>query len=156
MAMISNLLLLPVVQSLSHVRLFVTLWTAAGQASLSFTISLSLLKRMSIESVLPSNRLNLCDPLLLLPSVFPSIRVFSNESALCLTWPKYWCFSYSINPSNEYSGLIYFRIDWFDLLVVPGTLKSSPAPQIESINSSVAQPSLWSKSYIHTWLLEKS
>ena len=85
MAMISNLLLLPVVQSLSHVRLFVTLGTAAGQASLSFTISLSLLKRMSIESVLPSNRLSLCDPLLLLPSVFPSIRVFSNESALCLT-----------------------------------------------------------------------
>ena len=129
--MISNLLWLPVVQSLSHVRLFVTLC----QASLSFTVSLSLLKLMSIESVLPSNCLILCHPLLLLPSVFPSIRVFSNESALFIAWPKYWCFSSSISPSNEYSGLIYFRIDWFDLLVVTGTLKSSPALQFESINS---------------------
>ena len=129
--MISNLLWLPVVQSLSHVRHFVTLC----QASLSFTVSLSLLKLMSIESVLPSNCLILCHPLLLLPSVFPSIRVFSNESALFITWPKYWCFSSSISPSNEYSGLIYFRIDWFDLLVVTGTLKSSPALQFESINS---------------------
>ena len=101
-----------------------TLWTAAHQASLSFTISQSLLKLRSIESVMPPNRLVLCRPLLLLPSIFPSIRVFSNESALDSRWPKYWSFSFSISPSNEYSGLISFRIDWFDLLAVQGTLKS--------------------------------
>ena len=111
-----------IVQSLSHVRLFVTPWTAACQASLSFTISQSLLKLMSIESVMPSNQLIFCHTLLLLPSVFPSIRVFSNESALCIRWPKYWRFG--ISPSNEYSGLISFGIDWFDLLEVQGTLKS--------------------------------
>ena len=111
-----------VVQSLSHVRLFVTPWTAARQASLSFTISWSLLKPTSIESVMPSKHLILCRPLLLLPSVFPSIRVFSNELALHIRWPKYWSFSFS--PSNEYSGLVSFRIDWFDLLAVQGTLKS--------------------------------
>ena len=97
-------------------------WTAAHQSSLSFTISQSLLKFMSIESVMPSNHLILCYPLLLLPSVFPSIRVFSNESALFIRWPKYW--SFSISPLNEYPGLISFRIDWFDLLAVQGTLKS--------------------------------
>ena len=116
--------LLIVVQSLSRVRLFATSWTAAHQASRSFTISWSLLKLMSIESVMPSNHLILCCPLLLLPSIFPSNRVFSHESALCIKWPKYWSFSFSISPSNEYSGLISFRIDWFDLLAVQGTLKS--------------------------------
>ena len=97
---------------------------ATYQASLSFTISQSLLKLISIESVMPSNHLILCHPLLLLPSIFHSIRVFSNESAFHIRWPKYWSFSFSITPSNEYSGLIFFRIDWFDLLAVPGTLKS--------------------------------
>ena len=101
-----------------------TPWTAARQASLSFTISRSLLKLMPIESVMPTNHLILCHLLLLLPSVFPSIRVFSNESALHIRWPKYWSFSFSISPSNEYSGLISFKIDWFDLLAVQGTLKS--------------------------------
>ena len=101
-----------VVQSLSCIQLFATPWTAAHQASLSFTISLSLLKLMSIESVIPFNHLILCHPLLLLPSIFPSIRVFSNESALCIRWPKYWSFSFSTSPSNEYLGLISFRIDW--------------------------------------------
>ena len=100
-------------------------WTAACQASLSIiTNSRSLLKLMSIESVMPSNHLVLCHPLLLLPSIFPSSRVFSNESVLCIRWPKYWSFSFSISPSNEYSGLISFRIDWLDLLAVQGTLKS--------------------------------
>ena len=112
-----------VVQSLSYVGLFLTPWTAALQASLSFGISLSLLKLRSIESVMPSNYLTLCHPLLLLPSIFPSIRVFSNESILCIRWLKYWSFSFSISPSNEYSGLISFRMDWFDL-AVQGTLKS--------------------------------
>ena len=112
------------VQLLSPVQLFVTPWTAACQASLSITNSRSLPKLMSIESVMPSSHLILCCPLLLLPSIFPSIRVFSNESVLCIRWPKYWSFSFSINPSSEYSGLICFRMDWFDLLGVQGTLKS--------------------------------
>ena len=112
-----------VVQSLSCVQLFATAWTTACQASLSFTISQNLLKLMSIESVMPSNHLVLRHPLLLLPSLFPSIRVFSNELALCIRWPKYWSFSFSISPSSEYSGLISFRIDWFDLLAVQGTVK---------------------------------
>ena len=111
-----------IVQSLHHVQLFVTPWTAACQASLSFTISWSLLKLMSIESVMLPNHLILCCPLLLLPSVFPSIKVFSNELALCIRWPKYWSFNFSISPSNEYSGVISFRIDWLDLLAVQGTL----------------------------------
>ena len=109
------------VQSLSHVRLFATPWTAARQASLSITNSRSLLKLMSIESVRPSNHLILCHPLLLLPSIFPSIRVFSNKSVFHIRWPKYCSFSFSISPSSEYSGLISFRIDWFDLLAVQGT-----------------------------------
>ena len=109
------------VQSLSHVQLFATQWTAACQASLSFNISWSLLRLMSIESMMPSYHFTLCHPLLLL-SIFPSIRIFSNESALCIRWPKYW--SFSISPYNEYLGLISFRIDWFDLLEVQGTLKS--------------------------------
>ena len=112
------------VQSLSHVRLFATPWIAACQASLSITNSQSPPKPMSIELVMPSNHLILCHPLLLLPSIFPSIRVFSNESALHIRWPKYWSFGFSINPSNEYSGLISFRIDWFDFLAVQGTLRS--------------------------------
>ena len=113
-----------VVQSLSHVLLFATPGTAARQASLSFTVSRSLLKLVYIELVMPSNHLILCHPLLLLPSIFISIRVFSNESAFCIRWPKYWSFSLSISLSNEYSGLISFRIDWLDLLAVQGTLKS--------------------------------
>ena len=112
------------VQSLSHVRLLATLSTAAQQASLSITNSQSLLKLMSINSVMPSNHLILCRPLLLLPSIFPSIRVFSNESVLPIRWPKYWSFSYSISPSNEYSELISFRIDWLDLIAVQEILKS--------------------------------
>ena len=110
------------VQSLSHVRLFVTPWTAAHQASLSNTISQSLLKLMSIELMMPSNHLILCHPLLLPPSILPSVRVISRESVLCIRWPEYWSFSFSISPSNEYSGLISFRMDWLDLLAVQGTL----------------------------------
>ena len=113
-----------VVQSLSRVRHFATPWTAARQASLSFTISSSSLKPMSIKSVMLSNHLILCHPLLLLPSIFHSNRVFSNESALHIRWPKYWSFTFNISSSNEYSGLISFRMDWFDLLVVQGTLMS--------------------------------
>ena len=112
------------VQSLSRVRLFVTPCTAARQASLSITNSQSLPKLMSIELVMPSNHLILCHPPLLLSSVLPSIRVFPNESALCIRWPKYWSFSFNISPSNEHSGLISFRMDWLDLLAVQGTLKS--------------------------------
>ena len=104
------------VQLLSRVRLFVTSWTAARQASLSIANSQSLLKLMSVESVMPSNHLILCRPLLLLPSIFPSIRVFSNESVLHIRWPKYWHFRFTISPSNEYSGLISFRMDWFNQL----------------------------------------
>ena len=112
------------VHSLSRVRLFATPWTAAHQPSLSISYSWSLLKLMSIESVMPSNYIILCCPLLLPPSIFPSIRVFSNESVLSIRWPKYWSFSFSISPSNEYSGLISFRMDWLDLRAVQGTLKS--------------------------------
>ena len=112
------------VQSLSCVWLFVTPWTAACQVSLSITNSWSLLKLTSIESVMPSNYLNLCHPLLLLPSIFPSIRVFSNESALHIRWPKYWSFNFNISPSNEHPGLISLRMDWLDLLAVQRTLKS--------------------------------
>ena len=112
------------VQLLSRVRFFVTPWIAAHQASLSIANSQSSLKLMSIESVMPSNHLVLSHPLLLLPSVFPSIRVFSNESVLHIMWPKYWSFSFSISPSNEHPGLISFRMDWLDLLAVQGTLKS--------------------------------
>ena len=112
------------VQLLSRVRLFATPWTAACQASLSITNSRSLLKLMSIESVMPSNHLILCHPLLLPPSICPNIKVFSSESVLRIRWPKHWSFSFSISPSNEYSGLISFRMDWLDLLTVQGTLES--------------------------------
>ena len=122
------------VQSLSRVQLFATPGTTARQASLSITNSRSLPKHMSIKSVMPSNHLILCCPLLLLPSIFPGIRVFPNESALHMRWPKYWSFSFSISPSNEYSRLISFRVNWFDFLAVHETLEPFPAPQLKSIN----------------------
>ena len=140
----------------SRVWLFATPWTAARQVSLSITNSWSLFKLMSIESVMPSNHLILCHPLLLLPSIFPSIRVFSNESALCIRWPKYWSFSFNISPSNEYSGLISFSMDWLDLLAVQGTLKSFL--QHHSSKASIIWRSAFSmvNSHIHTQLLEKT
>ena len=125
------------VQLLSHVWLFAIPWTAACQASLSITNSQSLLKLMPIESVMPFNHLILFHPLLLLPSIFPRIRVFSNESALHIRWPKYWSFSFNISPSSEYSGLISFRMDWLDLLAVQGTLKSLLQPH--SSKTSILQ-----------------
>ena len=132
------------VQSLSHVWLFATPWTAAYQASLSITDSWSLLRLMSIKLVMPSNHLILCHPLLLLPSIFPSIRVISNESVLHIGWPKYWSFSFSINPPNEYSGLISFRMDWLDHLAVQGTLES--LLQHHSSKASVLRCSAFSHS----------
>ena len=129
------------VQSLSHVQLFATPWTTACQPSLSITNSWSLLKLMSIESVKPSNHLILCHPLLFLPSIFPSIRVFSSESTLRIRWPEYWSFSFVSSPSNEYVRLISFRIDWFDFLAVQGTLKS--LPQHHSSKTSIFQCSVF-------------
>ena len=126
-------------QSLCCVQLFATPWTAARQASLSITNSQNLLKLMSIESMMPSNHLILCHPLLLLPSIFPRIRVFSHESVLHIRWPKDWSFSFSISPSKEHPGLISFRIDWLDLLVVQGTLKS--LLQHHSSKTSILWPS---------------
>ena len=143
------------VQSLSPIWLFATPWSAACQASLSITISQSLPKFMSIELVMPSNHLILCHPLLLLPSIFHSITVFSNESSLYIRCPKYWSFSFKISPFNEHAGLISFKMDWFYLLAVQGTLKS-----LLQHNSSKA-PNLWcsastqSNFHIHTWVLEK-
>ena len=121
---VSEWILIVVVHLLSHVQIFATPWTSACQSSLSFVIFRSLLKLKSIESVMPSNHLILCRPFLLLPSILPSIRVFSTKLAFCIMWPKYCSLSFNISPSNEYSGLISFRIDWFDLLAVQGTLKS--------------------------------
>ena len=143
------------VQSLSHVQLFATPWTAARQASLSITNSQSLPKPMSIVSVMPSYHLILCRPLLLLPSVFPSIRAFSNESALHITWPKYWSFSFNISPSSEHPGLISFRLDWLDLLAVQGTLKS--VLQHHNSKASILQCSAFFivQLSVHTWPLEK-
>ena len=132
-----------------------TPWTAARQTSLSFIISRSLLKLMSIKSVMPSNRLILCHPLLILPSIFPSIRVFSSESVLCIRWPKNWSFNISISPSNEYSGLISSRIDWFDLLAVQGTPMSLLQHHNLKDQFFGTQPSLRSNSHISTWLMEK-
>ena len=129
------------VQLLTRVQLFVTPWTVARQASLSITNSQSSLKHVSIDSVMPSNHLTLCHPLFLLPSIFPSIRVFSNESALCIRWPKYWSFSFSISPPNEHPGLISFRMDWLDLLTVQGTLKS--LLQHDSLKASVLRRSVF-------------
>ena len=137
------------VQLLSCVQLFATPWTPAHQASLSITNSQSLLRLISIELVMPSNHLILCCSLLLPPSIFPSIRVFSSESALHIRWPKYW--SFSISPSNEYSGPISFRTDWLDLLVVQRTLKSL----LQHNSKASIQLSLYFNSHIHTWLLEK-
>ena len=133
----SPLSLISSVQLLSHVQLFATPRTAVYQASLSITNSQSLLKLMFIESVMPSNHLDLCHSLLLPPSIFPSIRVFSNESVLHMRWPKYWSFSFSISPSNEYSGLISFRMDWLDFLAPRDSQESYPTPQFKSINSFV-------------------
>ena len=150
----SCLALFSSVQSLSHVRLFGTPWTVACQASLSITNSWSLLKLMSIESVMPSNHLILCCPLLLPPSIFPSFSVFSNESILHIRWPKYWSFNFSISPSNEYSGLISFRMDWLDLHAVQGTLKSllqyhsSKAPILRRSAFFIVQ---LSHPYMSTW-----
>ena len=138
------------VQSLSRVQLFATPWTAACQASLSIINSRSLPKLTSIESVMPSNHLILCQPLLLLPSICPSIRVFSNEIVFCIRWPKYWSFSFSISPSKEYSGLISFRMDWLDL-AVQGTLQSFfPKTIVQKHQFFGAQLSLQSNSHIHT------
>ena len=134
------------VQSLSHFQLFATPWIAACQAPLSSTVSQSL----SIDSVMPSNHLILCYLLLLLPSIFPSNRVFSNELALCIRWPKYWSFSFSTSPSNEYSGLISFRMVWLDLLAVQGTLKSLLQHHSSKASFFSAQPSSQSNSHIHT------
>ena len=142
-----------VVQLLSCVKLFGTLWSAARQAFLSFTISQSLLKLMSIESVLPSNQFILCCPLLLLPSIFPSIRVFTNELALLIGWPKYWGFKCSISPSSKYLWWISFRI--FDLLADQGTLKTLLSQHISKASIFSAPPFSWSNSHNHTWLLEK-
>ena len=141
------------VQSLSRVRLFVTPWIAARQASLSITNSRSSFKLMSIESVMPSSHLILCRPLLLLPQLPPSIRVFSNKSTLRMRWPKYWSFSFSISPSKEYPGLISFRMDWLDLLAVQGTLKSLLQHHSSKDQFFGAQLSSQSNSHIHTWLL---
>jgi len=145
-----------IVQLLSCVWLFATTWTVAHQASLSFTVFWGLLKLMSIESVMPSKHLILCCPLLFLPSIFPSIRVFSSETALHIRWPNYLSFSFSISLSNEYSGLISFRSDWFDFLAVQGTPKS--LLQHHSSEGSILwpQPFLLSSSHIRTWLLEKA
>ena len=146
-----------VAQSLSCVWLFATPWTATRQASLSFTISWSWLKLTSIESVMvmPSDHLVLCPPLLLLPSISARIRVFSTELALRIKWSKYWSFSFSISPSNEYSELIPFRIDWFDLLAVKGLSRVFSNTTVQKHQFFSTQPSLWSSSHIHTWLLVK-
>ena len=143
------------VQLLSCVWLFVTPWTAAFQASLSITNSRSPPKPMSIELVMPSNHLILCHPLLLLPSIFPSIRVFSNELALCMRWPKYWSFSFNISPSNEHPGLISFRMDRLDLLAVQRALKSLLQHHNSKASILWCSAFLMSNSHIHTWLLEK-
>ena len=132
-----------------------TPWTAAHQAFLSITNSQNLLKLMSIKLVMPSNHLILCHPLPLLPSVFTSIRVFSNQSVFHIRWSKYWSFSFSISPSNEYSGLISFRVDWLDLLAVQGTLKVFSSTTVSKHQFFGTQPSLWSSSHICTWLLER-
>ena len=141
--------------SLSHVWLFITPWTIARQASLSIIIYWSLLKLMSIESMMPSNHLILCHALLLLRSIFPSIRVFSNESALHIKWPKYWSFSFSTSPSNEYWGLISFRIDWFDLLQSKGLPRVFSSITVWMPQFFSSQPFLWSSYHVRTWLLEK-
>ena len=143
------------IQLLSRVRLFATLWTAAHQASLSITNSQSLLKLMSIESVMPSNHLILCHPLLLLSPIPPSTRVFSNESALHVRWPKYCSFSFNISPSDKHLGLISFRMDWLDLLTVQGLSRVFSKTTVQKHQFFSAQFSSQSNSHIHTWPLEK-
>ena len=143
------------VQSLSRVRLFATPWITARQASLSITNSRSLPKLMSIELVMPSSHLILCCPLLLLPPIPPSIRVFSNESTLCMRWPKYWSFSFSISPSNEYPGLISSRMDWMDLLVSKGLSRVFSNTTVQKHRFFSGQLSSQFNSHIHTWPLEK-
>ena len=144
------------VHSLSRVQLFATPWIAARQASLSITNSWSLLRLMSIESVMPSRHLILCHPLLLLPPIPPSIRVFSNESTICKRWPKYWSFSFSISPSNEHPGLISFRIDWLDLLAVSRRLsRVFSNTTVQKHQFFGTQLSSQSNSHIHTWPQEK-
>ena len=138
--------------AMSWVQVFATPWTAAHQAYLSFTVPQSLFKLMSIEQEMPSNHLILCHPLLLLPLILPSIRVFSSESAFRIRWPKYW--SFSIRPSNEYSGLVSFRTDWFDLLAIQGTLEN--LLQYHNSKATNLKPFLWLNFHIHTRLLEKS
>ena len=147
---------LVVVQSLNCIWPFATPWNAADQASLSFTISQSLLKLISIELMMLPNHLILCCPLLLLPSVFPSIRIFSSEWTLHITWPEYWSFSFNISPSNEHPGLISFRMDWLDLLAIQGLSRVFSNTTVQKHQFFSAQRSLWSDSHIHTWLLEKS
>ena len=142
-------------QWLSHVWLFATPWTVAHQASLSIINSQSWLKLMPIESVMSSSHLILCHPLLLLPSIFPSIRVFSNKSTLCMRWPKYWSFSLSISPSNEHPRLISFRMDWLYLLAVQGILKSLLQTTVQKHQFISVQLSSQSNSHLHTWPLEK-
>ena len=144
------------VQLLSCVWFFATPWTAAHQPSLSINNSWSLLKLMSIESVMPSNHLILCHPFLLLPSIFPSIRVFSSESGLHIRWPEYWSFGFSVSPSNEYSGLISFRMDWFWISSQSkGLSRVFSNTTIQKYQFFSTQPFLWSNSHIHTLLLEK-
>ena len=143
------------VQSLSHIRLFAIPWIAARQASLSITNSGSLLKLMPIESVMPSSHLILCRPLLLLPPIPPSIRVFSNESTLRMRWPKYWSSSFNISPSNEHPGLISFRMDWLDLLQSKGLARAFSNTTLQKYQFFSAQLSSQSNSHIHTWPLEK-
>ena len=143
------------VHLLSRVRLFLTPWTAECQASLSITNSQSLLKLMSIESVMPSNHLILCCPFLLPLPIFSSIRVFSNEPVLCSRWPKYWSYNFSISPSNEYSGLISFRVDWLDPLSVKELSRVFSDPTVQKHQFFSTQLSLQSNSHIHTWLLGK-
>ena len=144
------------VQSLSRARLFATPWIGAPQASLSITNSWSLLKLMSIESVMPSSHLIPCRPLLLLPPIPPSIRVFSNESTLHIRWPKYWSFSFSISTSNEHPGLISFRMDWLDLLESEGFSRVFSNTTVQKHQFFTAQLSSQSSSHIHTWPLEKT
>ena len=146
--------IIAVVQSLNHVWLFVTPWTAAHQASLSFTVFLSLLKLMSIELVMPSNHFILCHPLLLLPSIFPIIRLFK-ELTVSFSWPRYWSFSFSISPSNEYSGLISYRLTGLIFLLSKGLSRVFSSTGVQKHQFFGTQPTLWSTSHIHTWLLEK-
>ena len=151
----SSFIVTAVVQLLNHVQLFATPWAAAPQAPLFFTVSQTLLRFMSIELVILSTHLIPCHSCLILPSVFPRSRVFSSELALHIRWPKYWIFGFSIILSSEYSGLISFRIDWFYLLVIQGTLKVFSNTTVRKHQFFGAQPSLWSNSHILTWLLKK-